>query len=141
MKYCGGCKQSLPLSKFGYHKSGRRNGKPRSQCIICSRQKWKEYYYNLSETDLAQLAKKRRKQRYKNKQIMIDKFRNICHDCGLSYPMCVFDFHHLDPKQKNFEPGLMFGWSLERIQKELKKCIMLCANCHRLRHHESFSRC
>ena len=42
------------------------------------------------------------------------------------------EFHHVNPKEKEFEVsghGLM--QNLEVIISELRKCIMVCSNCHR----------
>ncbi|AOO12102.1 hypothetical protein Np200711_156 [Cyanophage S-RIM44] len=46
------------------------------------------------------------------------------------------EFHHLDPEVKddNFNVGRMKTWSLKRIDEELSTCVVLCANCHRMRH-------
>ncbi len=40
------------------------------------------------------------------------------------------DFHHLDPLEKEFTlSARMTSWS--RIKRELDKCVLLCARCHR----------
>jgi len=48
----------------------------------------------------------------------------------------VLDFHHKDPdeKDKNLANVIKNGWSKERILKEIDKCDVLCANCHRALH-------
>jgi hypothetical protein len=43
------------------------------------------------------------------------------------------EFHHLDPNEKDFSIGGK-SWSLERLKKEVDKCILICANCHRELH-------
>jgi hypothetical protein len=53
-----------------------------------------------------------------------------CMICG--YDRCVkaLEFHHLDPAEKEFQiTGKIRSWA--RIVEELKKCVLLCANCHR----------
>lgn len=59
----------------------------------------------------------------------------ICQDCLSTFPAACYDFHHEDPKQKDFSISKIksLKWS-EVIEKELNKCSLLCANCHRLRH-------
>lgn len=59
-----------------------------------------------------------------------------CADCGKTYPICVMDFHHLDPSKKEIKVGEAAGTniSMEKFLEELSKCVILCANCHRLRH-------
>ena len=55
-----------------------------------------------------------------------------CEGCGYTGPAALFEFHHRDPKTKDFglsEHGIPRRW--EKIVVELAKCVMLCANCHR----------
>jgi hypothetical protein len=57
-----------------------------------------------------------------------------CIKCGESDPVCL-DFHHRNPKEKELTLSLAIARaSLERIQKEVEKCDILCANCHRKLH-------
>lgn len=55
---------------------------------------------------------------------------------GIFHP-AVYEFHHLDPTTKDRDPSKMLSLKWERVTTELDKCILLCANCHRLIHHES----
>lgn len=57
-----------------------------------------------------------------------------CTDCGESHPSCVMDFHHRDPSAKLFGISSR-AWhkSEEKLQEEIDKCDLLCANCHRRR--------
>lgn len=47
--------------------------------------------------------------------------------------ICCLDFHHLDPSEKetNIARAINCGWTPERLQKEIDKCILVCSNCHR----------
>lgn len=60
-----------------------------------------------------------------------------CKDCGKSYPRHVMDFDHVRGT-KLFSLGYAanHGHSLKAIEKETKKCEVVCANCHRQRSHE-----
>lgn len=58
-----------------------------------------------------------------------------CHCCKNSFPNSVYDFHHLIPSEKDFTFGdktSTVKWNI--IEKELEKCILVCANCHRMIH-------
>lgn len=60
-----------------------------------------------------------------------------CQICGGIFEDCCYDFHHIIPETKSFTiaGGNINGakaWL--RIRDELKKCTLLCANCHRLLH-------
>ena len=72
------------------------------------------------------------------KQMAVDRLGGECVDCGLKTEhVCVYDFHHKDPAEKDFSIGEMRRntKSWEKIASELDKCVLLCANCHRIRHH------
>lgn len=59
-----------------------------------------------------------------------------CH-CGYSDPRAL-QFHHVDDdKEINVGDAVKRGWSIERIQTEINKCAVLCANCHMIAHHPS----
>lgn len=55
--------------------------------------------------------------------------------CGEHHPACI-DFHHRDPKTKvaHVTDMVRFGWSKTKIEAEIAKCDVMCANCHR-KHH------
>jgi hypothetical protein len=72
-----------------------------------------------------------------DKQDRIVAYKNQpCADCGKSYPPRVMDLHHIDPTKKEFDLSQSrgYGKSLKAVEEELVKCVVLCANCHRLRH-------
>lgn len=56
-----------------------------------------------------------------------------CIKCGfddLNYPSC-FDFHHVDPTQKEFSIASNGSTrSIEKLKAEADKCILVCRNCH-----------
>lgn len=58
-----------------------------------------------------------------------------CVQCGESRTVCL-DFHHIDPKTKTDTIANMRikTRSKEAILAEIKLCIVLCANCHRVEH-------
>ncbi len=59
----------------------------------------------------------------------------VCQKCGENESVCL-DFHYIEEKNKDFNLGQVkgWGWGIERIKKELEKCMVLCANCHRKVH-------
>lgn len=63
------------------------------------------------------------------------KYDVPCADCGRTFPPCAMDFHHKDPTEKSGQISNIATWSEERIRAELAKCELLCAVCHRIRHH------
>lgn len=63
-----------------------------------------------------------------------------CSICGENHP-ATLDFHHNDPTEKDLAVGTMVAnrLSKRRILKEIEKCSVLCANCHRKQHWGSSS--
>lgn len=60
-----------------------------------------------------------------------------CVHCKLrSENLSVYDFHHLDPNEKDFDLTITIigTMSWDAIKVELDKCILLCSNCHRIEH-------
>lgn len=55
-----------------------------------------------------------------------------CTRCGYSRNLAALTWHHLDPKQKRFNLDMraLSNRSLQEIEVEVAKCIVLCANCH-----------
>jgi hypothetical protein len=69
------------------------------------------------------------------KTAVVSLFGGVCGRCEQPYPVCCYDFHHVDSKID--KPSTMFAFnSIEKIADELAKCVMVCANCHRLAHEE-----
>ena len=58
-----------------------------------------------------------------------------CKDCDQEYYPVVFDFDHIDPDEKSFKISGKAIYRWRELIKEVKKCDLRCANCHRLRHY------
>ena len=73
------------------------------------------------------------KRRRNKKQLWLKTFKTglRCLRCGESHPACLH-FHHRDPSLKtdHIQTMICSGYSIERILLEIKKCDVLCANCH-----------
>jgi len=115
-KVCPSCNEEKDISEF-YKKNDRKNGS--SSCKTC---------FN----------------KYCVKRLIQKKIDAIiykgskCVDCGIDYPKypyVVFDFHHTNPSEKDFDWGKMRLVSKTKMFEELDKCILLCSNCHRIKHH------
>ena len=69
--------------------------------------------------------------RRKVKTTLVDEHGGVCPICGYSSFVGAFDFHHLDPTQKEFgiaSKGMTRG--LDKTRVEAEKCLLLCKNCH-----------
>lgn len=68
--------------------------------------------------------------RRRAKARLVAAFGGGCGMCGYSRCDRNLHFHHLDPAEKEFSFGALptVGW--ERLVAEIRKCVMLCGNCH-----------
>ena len=74
------------------------------------------------------------------RKIVKDFFGEMrCIKCGFEGHHSQFDCHHRNPKEKSFSIGQARQSRLgrDKVISELKKCDLLCANCHRLMHIKS----
>lgn len=107
----------------------------------------RDYYHEKSKRFATVNPEKNRTYKKKSKaqrireakaHILNIKLKSPCADCGYSNPICL-QFHHVDPSTKTATIArlLALGMTIEKIDEEIAKCIILCANCHLLRHHSS----
>ena len=66
------------------------------------------------------------------KELAIVHLGGKCQKCGYDTCLAALDFHHLDDADKDFDISSRQSWAA--IEAELKKCVLLCSNCHRETH-------
>lgn len=78
----------------------------------------------------------KRRVRTERKKRLIESKGGKCERCGGEFSYECFDFHHKDPRLKEFTINQDFltrrKWHV--IEEEAAKCSLLCANCHRSVH-------
>jgi 5-methylcytosine-specific restriction endonuclease McrA len=98
-------------------------------CIVCDRDLGDNIKNN---TKCKTCVTRLRRIRAKKKAVLYKGGK--CQDCGYDKHLAALQFHHLNPKEKDFTIGYVKHKSWEFVSKELDKCILLCANCHSVRH-------
>ena len=74
------------------------------------------------------------RRRSRKKEISDLKESTPCFDCDKFFQACIMDFDHIeDNKISNISRMVNNNASWEKIYKEIAKCQLVCANCHRLR--------
>lgn len=84
---------------------------------------------------LDKTASTRRRCHRRRDLLMAIKSESGCLDCGERNPI-VLDFPHRIPSEKLSNINRARTWRWERVLKEIAKCDVLCANCHRIREWE-----
>jgi len=131
MKECPKCSQLLPLSDFGV----RSNGQPQHWCRSCHRRYQREYYEQnkLYYLDLQNSRVEQNRRR-------IREAKDVpCADCGQRFPPYVMDFDHRPGEVKCFNLSIAGGQtrlSWKKMEAEIAKCDIVCANCHRIRTYQ-----
>lgn len=62
---------------------------------------------------------------------------NCCVQCGYQKHYAALQFHHINPNEKDISWTKLRLRSWDKIQYELDKCILVCANCHSIIHSNS----
>lgn len=117
----------------------RRHDNKKKVCENCGEIELRDYHCHYCEKCAYEIKrkidKKYRKQRYQKWFLKLQqiKKKSGCQKCGCK-DVRVLQFHHVDPNTK--EHNIDASLTNERLENELKKCIVLCANCHIITHHE-----
>lgn len=99
-------------------------------CPLCN-QKFKDY----QDKERARCGSCNTKiRRYRAKAAAIKFLGGKCTSCGWQGNQAALQFHHANPKEKDFIIGNVANKSWDSIKGELKKCVLLCANCHSIHH-------
>jgi len=93
---------------------------------------YKKRHYEANKE--AHLARTKRNKAKRKKEWDEYKASQKCTECGLQHPALI-DFHHvIRDGDKQSVNKLVADGRFARAMEEIKKCIPLCANCHRMLH-------
>jgi hypothetical protein len=132
---CRTCLQTKDDSEFNF--KIKKIGKRQSKCKPCTKE-YRKTYYNGNRADaLKYAAASSAKARLRNQQFINEYLLNkSCVDCGYSDSRAL-EFDHVRGKKNQPVTTMISGWGIESIKKEISKCDVRCANCHRIRTVES----
>lgn len=115
-KICSKCGRELPIDQFNWRNKAK--GTRRADCKECH-----SGYM---------------KMKYQEKKDIIQKLKAEvkCAKCG-DCRGYVLDYHHINPEEKenNISRMTSNNYQLDKVYEEIKKCVVLCANCHREFHY------
>lgn len=127
-KICSKCKRELPLDNFRW--KVKSQGKKHSQCKECQSKSEKKYYRENTER---QQAVRERANFQKQANVEYVEYRKECgcQKCGEKRKFAL-DFHHINPEEKVDNIAHMIkSSSIDNLEKEINKCVVLCSICHR----------
>lgn len=108
-----------------------------NKCKSCHNLQMKEYYHKNIEESRDYYKKHQTNKKKERKELCINRLGGRCQHCGIVYDgtnAVIYDFHHLNPSEKEYEPCALLDKDINRLYTEIDKCILLCSNYHRLEH-------
>jgi len=111
-KICSKCKKEITLNQYTRHYEA------------CGKKRKNKYKY--SKEKVRQVSEWRRR----TKRKAIEYKGGKCVFCGYNKCIRSLAFHHVNSEDKEFAISHKNTRSWDRIKEELKKCILVCSNCH-----------
>ena len=130
-KTCTKCGVEKTEGEFHWKKKGVCRHTKCKECANALARKW-------SRENGSRRQGTRRWRTMRNRRTLYEwLFNQECVECGESDPV-VLELHHRDPSEKSAAISTMAssGTSIDVMFAEIKKCDVVCANCHRKRHFE-----
>ena len=91
--------------------------------------------YHLGEGQKMKYAESSRKARNARREKLKELKSGPCTDCGVSYPYYVMQFDHVGTDKVADVSKLISLKAWQTVLDEIKKCELVCANCHAERTH------
>ena len=135
LKTCSTCGERKDETEFNYRNKliGRRWG----TCKECQSRQRADWYQKNKESHIENVNKNRKRLIQQSQQFVWDYLTtHPCVDCGESNPT-VLEFDHVRGKKvKAISDFARQGYAISTIQAEISKCVVRCANCHRIKTHK-----
>jgi hypothetical protein len=126
---CSRCKAVKPEREFA--RKNNKTGARDCYCYECRRAYSRDWYSKNRERHKRNC--RRNSKRYvAHAQRFVWEYlqQRSCAECGEDDPL-VLEFHHTGEKEFDIGNAARLGYPIGRIEKEIARCIVLCANCHR----------
>lgn len=128
-KVCNGCLERKSVNEFHFRSQSQNTRAPR--CKACKKNQDANIWSAGTKkvTSLENMLERKRKSRDYVWSILV---KSECADCGNADPL-VMEFDHLGNKVYNVSSMMQKGYAVSALAKEIAKCEVVCANCHRKR--------
>lgn len=137
-------KRCTTCSPWGAHntsKVGSQTKEGTRRCSLCRQVKSEDHFYLCGNGRTYAYCKtcdrsRQSLQKRQLKKAAVAFMGGACVRCGYDRHACGLDFHHTDPSAKDFnlshyKGGLRKALLPEIVKRELEKCELVCATCHR----------
>lgn len=128
-KTCTKCGKPKPEDKFAFR--NKEEGKRRGTCKDCHAEYLREHYRDNREMYLKNARKQNDKLINRTTENIMEHLQeHPCVDCGENDPI-VLEFDHVKGKKFKEVSGMVGIYCWARVKKEIDKCDVRCANCHK----------
>ena len=130
MKQCAHCKETKPLEEFAWN--NKLLGRRQKHCRDCMKMFNRQSYERRDEKRKREVQENRKRRVMEVQQYIWDYLAaHPCARCGESDPR-VLEFDHIKGnKFQSISKMVSDGHTIRSVKKEIAKCQVLCANCHR----------
>lgn len=143
MRTCTKC--HIEKEEKDFFVRNKHSGRLHAQCKLCYKDNRQTYYaYHYAKYKDAYLVRaKIRRDRIRaefHSNMLNYMYDKACEDCGEA-DIRVLELDHINPKLKSFmiSQSVKLGFSWDNVLEEIKKCRVLCANCHKKRTAQQFN--
>lgn len=136
-KKCSGCSEERDLVDFPF--KNKAKGIRRARCKFCQRE-YSRSHYRDNKAMYLEKNKRNAPAWMAKRKLWLEEQKRIkggnCLKC-LNADLSLLEFHHTDPETKKAAviDLLKDCKSLETVEEEIAKCILLCGNCHTIVTH------
>jgi hypothetical protein len=132
---CKMCAVVKPVAEFGYVEFRQANRL--YVCLECKRKATNAYmrdYYHANKEACRRYHRKHQQYKAKEKRTQLYAYflSHPCTECGETDPV-VLEFDHLEDKKFNISKKFLGASTWDDLLREIQKCEVVCANCHRRR--------
>ena len=99
------------------------------------RKKYHDRYYAENKETYRAHRKRYREDNKAANRLFVDRYKRFCgcSRCGYREHAVVLDLHHVQPKKETI--ARLMTEPRKTLKAEMRKCVVLCANCHRVVHY------
>lgn len=131
-KTCYKCCKDKSVDNFAIHR--KRPDGLQSMCKPCANATRVKHYRESPAEKLRMRITAQETMNRNNEYLLQYLLKHPCIDCGETDPI-VLEFDHRDDKSDNVANMVFRRLGIERLQREIDKCDIRCANCHRRKSH------
>lgn len=129
MKTCTRCNELKADTEFAWKK--KSSNKRHAHCRSCQNIASQEWYEQNARRHVKNVKNNTLRYRKRNRDIIWDYLLvHPCVECGETDPI-ILEFDHRDPECKSCNVYEFVNASVKKLEQEMAKCDIRCANCHR----------